>query len=84
MDGGAWWATVQGVAKSQTTLSDFTFTFSIVFTTLMLSTHIIVSTTLIVSTFVRASLIVQLVKNAPAMKKTPVWFLGQEDLLEKG
>ena len=25
MDGGAWWATVQGVAKSQTRLSDFTF-----------------------------------------------------------
>ena len=27
MDGGAWWATVQGVTKSQTRLSDFTFTF---------------------------------------------------------
>ena len=27
MDGGAWWATVQGVAKSRTRLSDFTFTF---------------------------------------------------------
>ena len=27
MDGGAWWATVCGVAKSQTRLSDFTFTF---------------------------------------------------------
>ena len=27
MDGGAWWATVQGVSKSQTRLSDFTFTF---------------------------------------------------------
>ena len=27
MDGGAWWAAVQGVAKSQTWLSDFTFTF---------------------------------------------------------
>ena len=26
-DGGAWWAAVQGVAKSQTRLSDFTFTF---------------------------------------------------------
>ena len=24
MDGGAWWATVRGVAKSQTRLSDFT------------------------------------------------------------
>ena len=27
MDGGAWWAVVHGVAKSQTWLSDFTFTF---------------------------------------------------------
>ena len=27
MDGGSWWATVHGVAKSQTRLSDFTFTF---------------------------------------------------------
>ena len=27
MDGGAWWASVHGVSKSQTGLSDFTFTF---------------------------------------------------------
>ena len=27
MDGGTWWAAVQGVAESQTRLSDFTFTF---------------------------------------------------------
>ena len=27
MDRGAWWAAVQGVTKSQTRLSDFTFTF---------------------------------------------------------
>ena len=27
MDGGAWWATVHGVAKSRTLLSYFTFTF---------------------------------------------------------
>ena len=27
MDEGTWWATVHGVAKSQTQLSDFTFTF---------------------------------------------------------
>ena len=29
MDGGAWWATVHGVAKSRTRLSDFTFTFHV-------------------------------------------------------
>ena len=27
MEGGVWWAAVHGVAKSQTWLSDFTFTF---------------------------------------------------------
>ena len=27
MDGGAWWAAVHGVARSQTQLGDFTFTF---------------------------------------------------------
>ena len=31
MDRGAWWATVHGVAKNRTQLSDFTFTFTIVF-----------------------------------------------------
>ena len=31
----------------------------------------------------RASLIAQLVKNLPAMKETPVQFLGQDDPLEK-
>ena len=28
VDGGAWWATVHGVPKSRTRLSDFTFTFT--------------------------------------------------------
>ena len=28
MDGGVWWATVHGVAKSQMRLSDFTFIFT--------------------------------------------------------
>ena len=32
----------------------------------------------------RTSLIAQLVKNPPAMQKTPVRSLGWEDLLEKG
>ena len=30
MDGGAWWATVHGVAKSWTRLNNFTFTFSLI------------------------------------------------------
>ena len=29
MDGGAWYVAVRGVTKSQTQLSDFTFTFSL-------------------------------------------------------
>ena len=32
----------------------------------------------------QASLIAQLVKNPPSMQETPVQFLGQKDLLEKG
>ena len=32
----------------------------------------------------RASLVAQLVKNPPAMQKTPAQFLGWEDPLEKG
>ena len=31
-----------------------------------------------------ASLVAQLVKNPPAMQETLVWFLGWQDLLEKG
>ena len=31
-----------------------------------------------------ASLIAQLVKNLPALQETSIWFLGQEDPLEKG
>ena len=30
-----------------------------------------------------ASPVARLVKNPPAMQETPVWFLGQEDVLEK-
>jgi len=29
MDGGAWWATVQGVTKTQTQLSDLSRSFSV-------------------------------------------------------
>ena len=32
----------------------------------------------------QAFLMAQLVKNPPAMQETLVWFLGREDLLEKG
>ena len=48
MDGGAWRATVHGIAKSQTRLSDFTL-----------------------SSF-SDSLVAQVVKSLPAMRKTQV------------
>ena len=34
--------------------------------------------------FTGASLVAQQLNNLPAMQETPVWFLGQEDPLEKG
>ena len=40
MDGGAWWATVHGVAKSQIRLSDFTFTFHSSHTSIYLSIYL--------------------------------------------
>ena len=39
MDGGAWWAVVHGVAKSQTRLSDFTFTFHFLALEKEMATH---------------------------------------------
>ena len=38
MDGGAWWATVHGVAKRQTRLNDFTFFLSLSLSLLGLGT----------------------------------------------
>ena len=45
---------------------------------------IIILRKLVYNRKLRASLIAQLVKNPPAMKETPVWFLGWEHPLEKG
>ena len=42
MDGGAWWAAVHGVTKSQTRLSDFTFTFYLHALEKEMATHSIV------------------------------------------
>ena len=39
MDGGAWWAAVHGVAKSQTQLSDFTFPFHFHALEMEMATH---------------------------------------------
>ena len=69
MDGEAWRATVHGVAKSRTRLSDFTFTFT--FHTYK-NLHIIIK-----------SLVAQKLKCLPAMRETWVRSLGWEDPLEK-
>ena len=39
MDGGAWWAAVHRIAKSQTRLSDFTFTFHFLALEKEMATH---------------------------------------------
>ena len=39
MDGGAWWAAVHGVAKSQTQLRDLTFTLHVHASEKELATH---------------------------------------------
>ena len=68
MDGGAWPAIARGVTQSQAQLSDFTFT-------LFFHSNTIAQ--------VMASLVAQVVKNAPAMQETQVQSLGREDPLEK-
>ena len=52
-------------------------------TTLNSSTNLSLTSLNDLVKFIRASPIAQLVKNPPAMQKTPVQFLGQEDPLEK-
>ena len=74
MDGGAWWATVHGITKSRTRLSKFTTS-----RVLPKSSYIYLYLPLI-----KASLVVQLVKNPPAVQEILVQSLGREDPLEKG
>ena len=41
MDGGAWWATVHGIAKSWTRLSDFTQTYQDILRVFVLAIHFV-------------------------------------------
>ena len=43
MDRGAWWATVHGIAKSRTLLSDFTFVLFYVYLCIHIYIHIFLS-----------------------------------------
>ena len=82
MDGGAWWSTVHGVAKSRTRMSDITFTFHF--------GYIISAPNRYALRWFRienhdccASLVDHLVNNLPAVQETWVRSLGWEDPLEK-
>ena len=70
MDREAWRAAVHGIAKSQIWLSDWTELISFRRETIW--------------RYSRYSLGAQTVKNLPAVLKTWVWSLGQEDSLEEG
>ena len=91
MDGGAWQATVHGVAKSQTQLSDFTFIGVKGFPDGSVGKESGLIPGLERSEWMGyplqyswASLVAQLVKNLSAMWETWVQSLAWEDPLEKG
>ena len=46
--------------------------------------HLYMTTGKTIALTIQASMIVQLIKNPPAMQEILVQFLGWEDLLEKG
>ena len=68
-DKEAWYATVHGVSKSQTWLSDWTTTNV---------PHKFVFNSLVIF------LVAQMAKNLPILQETQVQFLGWKDPLEKG
>ena len=78
MDGGAWWATVHGVAKSRTRLSDFTFTFHFAALEKEMATHSSVLAWRIPGTGDKmmyqfwTSVVAQKLKRLPAMWETRV------------
>ena len=75
MDGWLWQATVHGVTKSRTWLSNFHFCIAGRFFTFC--------TTRDVLYHIVCKLVAQMAKNLPAMQETQVRSLGQEDPLEK-
>ena len=75
MDREAWWATVHGVTKSRTWVSDFTFT-----TISSLNNDMTIVSSMMSG---GTSLVAQSIKNTPAMRETRVQSLGLEDPLEK-
>ena len=94
MDGGAWWAAVHGVSKSQTWLSDFTFTFHFYALEKEMATH---SSVLVwrIPVMGESGGLLSVGSHrvghdwndlaaAAAVRETQVQSLGQEYTLEKG
>ena len=82
MDGGVWWATVHGVSKSRTRLSDSTFTFFSLSVYMCQSQSLSLSLSISPLGFLGSTL----VKNPPTTagaQDTQVRSLDQEDPLEK-
>ena len=73
------WAVVSTVLRTGLKRKGLTVLFIIIY--ISVGTKIIVACS---AHICRVSLIAQLVKHLPVMQETPVWFLGQEDPLEKG
>ena len=83
------WTTACQASPSLTisrSLSKFMFIASVMLSSLLIlwCPLLLLSVFPSIRNFSDESLVVPLVKNPPAMQETPVWFLGQEDPLEKG
>ena len=70
--------------KPASSLSSFTFIKRLFSSSSLSAIRVVSSAYLGLLIFLPASLIVQLVKNPPAIQETLVQVLGWEDLLEKG
>ena len=91
MDREAWHAAVDGVTKSRTRLNWLTEGWGVEAGGVgwrrikgMMFRHSFFWGWWNILKLTGASLVAQMVKNLPAMQETQVWFLGQEDPLEKG
>ena len=60
MDGRTWCATVHGVAKSRTRLSDFTFTTISIFIYMLLNTYIVLDLSVVYKAAISSVLIIML------------------------
>jgi len=86
IDREAWHATIHGVAKNRTRLSDWTelnWTGLHSYLAIQFPAMALLEIWQVLFIY-KASLVAQMAKYLPAMWEAWVWSLGQEDLLEKG